>query len=108
MDVAWQFPKEELQGKALAPHILTKNVKFAVNFGQTDPWGEVLEDFVFVKNFPVENAVAGPQRPEKRSDCEVILHYYSFIKKLDIKHFYDKYNLYYSKNYEDIAAHLPL
>uniref|UniRef100_A0A0V0G3Z0 Putative scaffold/matrix specific factor hnrnp-u/saf-a n=1 Tax=Triatoma dimidiata TaxID=72491 RepID=A0A0V0G3Z0_TRIDM len=73
LNVAWQLPKDELQGKALAPHVLTKNVKFAVNFGQTDPWGEIQQDFTFVKSFPVENAVAGPKRPEKRSDCEMIM-----------------------------------
>ncbi|KAK9511011.1 hypothetical protein O3M35_005666 [Rhynocoris fuscipes] len=73
LGTAWQLPLEELQDKALAPHILTKNVKFAVNFGQTEPWGEVQEGYTFVKNFPIEDAVAGPRRPEKRSDCEIIM-----------------------------------
>ncbi|XP_014247625.1 heterogeneous nuclear ribonucleoprotein U-like protein 1 isoform X2 [Cimex lectularius] len=58
---------------ALAPHVLTKNVKFEVNFGQSDPWTDVKPDYTFVGKFPVENAVAGPKRPEKRSDCEMIM-----------------------------------
>lgn len=34
--VAFQFDKSELGGKALYPHILTRNIAFRVNFGQLD------------------------------------------------------------------------
>ena len=32
--VCFEIEKSELEGKALFPHVLTKNCEFAVNFGQ--------------------------------------------------------------------------
>ena len=32
--VCFEIEKAELEGKALFPHVLTKNCEFAVNFGQ--------------------------------------------------------------------------
>lgn len=70
--MAQRVPLESLEGKALAPHILTKNCGFKVNFGQVEePWTEVEEGFEYVAKYPTEKTVLGPRRPEKRSDCEV-------------------------------------
>ncbi|CAA9994746.1 unnamed protein product, partial [Nesidiocoris tenuis] len=72
--VAYRIPLESLEGRPLAPHILTKNAAFSVNFGQEDvPWAQVQTNFTFLRNIPLEEATPGPRRPEKRSDCEVLL-----------------------------------
>ncbi|KAL1124634.1 hypothetical protein AAG570_001258 [Ranatra chinensis] len=72
-DVAYQVPQEQLKGKALAPHLLTKNTKFEVNFGQCEPWVPIKEGFVFANQVPLEERSLGPKRPEKRTDCEIIM-----------------------------------
>uniref|UniRef100_A0A0A9XC80 Heterogeneous nuclear ribonucleoprotein U-like protein 1 n=1 Tax=Lygus hesperus TaxID=30085 RepID=A0A0A9XC80_LYGHE len=74
LGVAQRIPLESLEGKPLAPHILTKNAAFAVNFGQEEvPWTQVQDNYVFLNKFPIEEATPGPRRPEKRSDCEMIM-----------------------------------
>lgn len=69
---AFSITEDDLKGKALAPHILTKNVRFEVNFGQTEPFVPVREGYTFIGQVPIEETIAGPRRPEKRADCEVI------------------------------------
>ena len=69
--VAYSIPHEELKGQPLFPHILSKNCGFEVNFGNQDPWSEVLPGFTVVGKVPLEDRVAGPKRPAKREDCEV-------------------------------------
>lgn len=73
-DFEISIPREELpEETALFPHILTRNVKFEVNFGQQeDAWfaaPEEFSDFTFIKN--VETKVEGVKRAEKREDCQV-------------------------------------
>ncbi|XP_051169431.1 heterogeneous nuclear ribonucleoprotein U-like protein 2 isoform X2 [Leptopilina boulardi] len=71
---AFIIPKTELGDKALYPHILTKNCTFVCNFGQEDPWSStILDDFVYVGKVDVNDRVLGPQRPEKREDCEMLM-----------------------------------
>ncbi|KYB28804.1 heterogeneous nuclear ribonucleoprotein U-like protein 2 isoform X1 [Tribolium castaneum] len=57
------------------PHVLSRNYAFELNLGnKEEAWfskPEGFEDFEFLAN--VEEKVAGPARPENRSDCEVIL-----------------------------------
>ena len=71
LDEAFRVTVSDLNEKPLVPHILTKNVKFEVNFGQADPWFPALEGFVWIAKVPMEERVAGPKRPQKRGDCEV-------------------------------------
>ena len=71
---AFTVPKTELEGKALFPHVLTKNCTFVCNFGQEAPWrSEILEGFAPVGSVELKDRVAGPRRPEKREDCEMIM-----------------------------------
>ncbi|XP_046400742.1 heterogeneous nuclear ribonucleoprotein U-like protein 1 isoform X2 [Ischnura elegans] len=88
---AYDVPKEKLEGKALFPHILSKNCAFECFFGsgpaikqedvkpaetKPQPWvGPDAERSTYV---PIGQAdpslrVRGPKRPEKREDCEAIM-----------------------------------
>lgn len=57
---AFQIPKEKLSGRGLFPHIMSRNIKFEVNFGvnkaneDREQWKEKLEGD-FVKVGKVEN-----------------------------------------------------
>lgn len=67
-----QIPKAEAEGKTWFPHVLVRNVKFSVNFGQTDPAYPASDGYLFAgKVEPSAARVRGPQRPAKREDCEV-------------------------------------
>lgn len=68
--VAYEVSSEALEGKALFPHILSKNVKFSVNFSG-EPAHPLMEGFSLAGSIPAEDRVAGPKRPEKKEDCEV-------------------------------------
>lgn len=89
---AFEIEKSTLEGKALFPHISTKNVGYVVNFGQVQPSlystipakkekdkekekgnEQILEGYSLYDQLPVETRVVGPQRPATRSDCEVIM-----------------------------------
>lgn len=64
------FPEENF---AIFPHILTRNYSFDINLGQKEePWfppPALLKGYSFLNQ--VEDKVAGPSRPETRSECEV-------------------------------------
>jgi len=77
---AFQIPKEKLGGRPLFPHILSRNVKFEVNFGvnkaneDKDQWKDKLEgDFVKVGKVEADLRVMGTPRIAKREDCEMIM-----------------------------------
>lgn len=71
---AFTISKEELGDRALFPHILSKNCTFACNFGQEEPWSaSTLEDYAYAGKVELDNRVLGPQRPEKREDCEMLM-----------------------------------
>ena len=78
---AFQIPRADFPADtALFPHILTRNVKFAVNFGK-DKAGEEVADWKekeiegdYVKAAKVEGEKErGTARIEKREDCEMIM-----------------------------------
>jgi len=77
---AFEIPKDDLEGKALFPHILAKNVKFEVNFGlaasfaPTDAWKPPLSsDFIQIAHVLSEKLTRGTPRLETREECEVIM-----------------------------------
>ena len=46
---AFSVAKEKLNGRPLFPHVITKNCRFQVNFGQLEePWFQPLEGFKWI------------------------------------------------------------
>ncbi|XP_046446936.1 heterogeneous nuclear ribonucleoprotein U-like protein 1 [Daphnia pulex] len=71
--VAFSLPREELNGRALFPHILTKSCRFEVNFGQKEePWFPPTEGYKWASKIPVEKRIRGAFRPATRADCQII------------------------------------
>ena len=77
---AFQISKEELGDNALFPHIMTRNVKFEVNFGidkeaaAKENWKDALaEDYVKVGGVGEEDRVRGNPRITARDQCECIM-----------------------------------
>ncbi|KAK3925467.1 Heterogeneous nuclear ribonucleoprotein U-like protein 1 [Frankliniella fusca] len=70
--VAYEVSSDSLGGKALFPHVLTKNMKFSVNFSGETAF-PLLDGYTLCGEVPLEDRVAGPQRPEKKEDCEMIM-----------------------------------
>ncbi|XP_011502312.1 PREDICTED: heterogeneous nuclear ribonucleoprotein U-like protein 2 [Ceratosolen solmsi marchali] len=71
---AFILKKEDLQNKALFPHVLSKNCSFTVNLGQEENWNDnILDEYISVGKVDLNDRITGPRRPEKREDCEVIL-----------------------------------
>ena len=55
-----------VEEKALYPHVLTKNTRFEVNFGQREePHFPLKEGFTFINAVDAENRVRGPLPPGK-------------------------------------------
>merc|ERR1712223_1292759 len=91
--VAFEFPKEQLEGKALFPHVSSRNYKFEVNFGNSvicekdeaerphytiksggeakEPWFAALEGYTCAAL--AENKIRNVPRISKREDCEMIM-----------------------------------
>ncbi|XP_013416106.1 heterogeneous nuclear ribonucleoprotein U-like protein 1 isoform X2 [Lingula anatina] len=70
----FEVPASELEGKALFPHVLTKNTEFEANFGQKEePMSTILEGFTFLNAVQVESRQRGALPPEKKEDCEVLM-----------------------------------
>jgi len=91
--IAFTVRQSELQGKALFPHVYTKNQHFKVNFGQwPEPMQSILPGLVTIYPFctyfltnlvtgykfisllrPDEGIVRGLSGPARKEDCEVIM-----------------------------------
>lgn len=70
--VAFEVPSGKLNDQALFPHILSKNSRFACNFGSAAPWFAPTDDkFVLVSALDKEQLSAGPKRPASKTECEV-------------------------------------
>ncbi|GFQ73559.1 heterogeneous nuclear ribonucleoprotein U-like protein 1 [Trichonephila clavata] len=74
---AYRPNKSELEGQALFPHVLTKNVSFEVNFGQKEqpfcPLPDDLQDFCFIGCLPLQQRVSGTRAPKRKEDCEMLM-----------------------------------
>ncbi|XP_020617210.1 heterogeneous nuclear ribonucleoprotein U-like protein 1 isoform X2 [Orbicella faveolata] len=65
---------EDLEDKALHPHILIKNAEFSVNFGsQEEPWFPAKEGYTFIQSVGEESLVHGTRGPTTKKECEVIM-----------------------------------
>lgn len=65
---------EDLEDKALFPHVLVKNAEFTVNFGsQEEPWFPAKEGYTFMQSVGEEVLVHGTRGPATKKDCEVIM-----------------------------------
>jgi len=69
---AFQITKTNLEGRYLFPHILSKNVKFEVNFGGMEAWKEPLPGG-YIQAAKSDHKVRGKPRIQKREDCELIM-----------------------------------
>lgn len=82
-EIAFEIPKESLEGKALFPHVLSKNISFEVNFGdrfESFTTSENFEDdFEWAAKVPQERRVKGPSKPEEKNKCEVYFIVYEII-----------------------------
>ena len=77
---AFQIPKTELNGEALFPHIMARNVKFDVNFGldkedkAVEDWKEKLDGaYVKAGTVAIEQRVRGSARIATREECELVM-----------------------------------
>jgi len=60
------------EGKAVFPHILLKNVKVEVNFGQKASEYPAPEGYQFIHCLPLESRVRSPLPPKEKAGCTVI------------------------------------
>nr|XP_032821094.1 heterogeneous nuclear ribonucleoprotein U-like protein 1 isoform X2 [Petromyzon marinus] len=74
LGVAFKISKEELAGRPLFPHILTKNCSMEFNFGQREePFFPLPEGFVFIQEVPLDKRIRGTVGPKTKADCEVLM-----------------------------------
>ena len=60
-------------GKALFPHILTKNQDLKVNFGQSEASYHPLPGYQFIGHLDTRSLVRGTKAPKTKQECEVIM-----------------------------------
>jgi len=76
---AFSFPKSQLQGEALFPHILSRNVKFSVVFGkdkdekEKDPLHPAMEGYTQIGKLDTAQLVRGSPGIKTREECEFIM-----------------------------------
>jgi heterogeneous nuclear ribonucleoprotein U-like protein 1 len=87
--VAFTVEPADIDGKALFPHILSKNSKFEVNFGERAegpyfPNPDRLADFVACSQVALEDRVRGPVPAATKEECEVC--FIQFVKEQIIRY----------------------
>lgn len=75
LGTAFEVPKDVLKGRALFPHVLSKNCAFECNFGQlAEPWFKPPDSsYVFLACVPLDERIRGTVGPKKKSECEMIM-----------------------------------
>ncbi|KAK7072065.1 hypothetical protein SK128_007421 [Halocaridina rubra] len=73
LGMCYEVSHRALQGRALFPHILTKNCIFRVNFGTEYPWFQPLTRYTFVGQVPLLERTMGSQGPATRQDSEALM-----------------------------------
>jgi len=71
--LAYHIRPHELQGQALFPHVLTKNITFKVNFGAEAAVSPALEGYSMAGLVPVEHRVRSAPAPASAEECEAIM-----------------------------------
>ncbi|CAH1261466.1 HNRNPU [Branchiostoma lanceolatum] len=63
--------EEDMEDRALFPHVLCKNQSVEFNFGQLEePWFPLKEGFELIEKIAVEERVRGTKGPEAKKDAE--------------------------------------
>ena len=76
---AFEIQRSELKGQALFPHIISRNVKFEVNFGHDssgapmDNWAASNHTSTKLSLIPQSQLVKSPARISKRGDCMLVM-----------------------------------
>ncbi|MBN3310510.1 HNRL1 protein, partial [Amia calva] len=66
--------REELEGRALFPHVLVKNCAIEFNFGQRgEPFYPLPEGYTLIQDVPLEDRVRGTLGPTSKADCEILM-----------------------------------
>ena len=72
LGVAFRTTKEQLEGRALFPHVLVKNCAVEFNFGQkTEPYFPAPEGYTFIHTLEMEHKTRGAVGPASKGECEV-------------------------------------
>ncbi|XP_040571652.1 uncharacterized protein [Lepeophtheirus salmonis] len=75
LGIAFSIQQSQLSGRALFPHICSKNQEFTVNFGQlTDPLMAIIPQYIHIGQLEMcDGLFHGSRAPKTRQDCEMIM-----------------------------------
>uniref|UniRef100_A0A8C5B9Y7 Uncharacterized protein n=1 Tax=Gadus morhua TaxID=8049 RepID=A0A8C5B9Y7_GADMO len=74
LGVAFRATKEQLEGRALFPHVLVKNCAVEFNFGQkTEPYFPAPEGYTFIHTVEMEHKTRGAVGPASKGECEILM-----------------------------------
>jgi len=68
---AFELPSS-IFGKALFPHVLLRNVKVRINFGDEE-WSQAPDGAAYIRDARLAHVRLGPQAPFSATQCEVVM-----------------------------------